>query len=127
MNSFAFSISTHTPNTNNPDNAIQYQRDYVMHICDMIKRNESDVGNIDFKILAKTVFKFLRFKLFLVLTNSSYLCNQLSNCNGISIKIKHFEVMRKCCKKIELIFSTSDSFSLIMSHIVTGSRYGCHA
>ena len=40
-------------------------------IYDMIKRNESDVGHIIFEILAKTVFKFLCFILFLALTNSS--------------------------------------------------------
>ena len=40
-------------------------------ICDMIKRNESDVGNTVFEILAKTVFKFLCFILFLALTNPS--------------------------------------------------------
>ena len=40
-------------------------------ICDMIKRNESDVGHIVFEILAKRVFKFLCFILFLALTNSS--------------------------------------------------------
>ena len=38
---------------------------------DMIKRNESDVDNVVFEILAKTVFKFLCFVLFLALTNSS--------------------------------------------------------
>ena len=27
-------------------------------ICDMIKRNESDIGDVVFEILAKTVFKF---------------------------------------------------------------------
>ena len=43
----------------------------VLIICDMIKRNESDVGHIVFEILAKTVFKFLCFILFLALTNSS--------------------------------------------------------
>ena len=44
---------------------------YVM-ICDMIKRNESDVGDIVFEILPKTVFKFLCFILFLIaLKNSS--------------------------------------------------------
>ena len=37
--------------------------------CDLIKRNESDVGHIGFEILAKTVFKFLCFILFLALTN----------------------------------------------------------
>ena len=40
-------------------------------ICDMIKRNESDFGDVVFEILAKTVFKFLCFILFLALTNSS--------------------------------------------------------
>ena len=33
-------------------------------ICDMIKRNESDVGDVVFEILSKTVFKFLCFILF---------------------------------------------------------------
>ena len=41
------------------------------HICDMIKRNESDVGDIVFEILAKTVFKFLSFILFLAVSNPS--------------------------------------------------------
>ena len=40
---------------------------FLFHICDMIKRNESDVGNVVFEILAKTVFKFLCFILFLAL------------------------------------------------------------
>ena len=44
---------------------------YGAEICDMIKRNESDVGNVDFEILAKTVFKFLCFILFLALSNPS--------------------------------------------------------
>ena len=38
-------------------------------ICDMIKRNESDVGDVGFEILAKTGFKFLCFILFLALSN----------------------------------------------------------
>ena len=41
------------------------------HKCDTIKRNESDVGDVVFEILAKTVFKFLCFILFLALPNSS--------------------------------------------------------
>ena len=32
-------------------------RMYKMIKCDMIKRNESDVGDVVFEILAKTVFK----------------------------------------------------------------------
>ena len=56
------------------------------HICDMIKRNESDVRDIAFEILAKAMFKFFCFILFLALTNSSYLCYQISNVNGIALK-----------------------------------------
>ena len=41
------------------------------HICDMIKRNESDVRDIVFEIMAKTVFKFFCFVLFITLANSS--------------------------------------------------------
>ena len=40
-------------------------------ICDMIKRNESDVGDVVFEILAKTGFKFLCFIMFLALSNPS--------------------------------------------------------
>ena len=36
-----------------------YNRDIA--ICDTIKRNESDVRDVVFEILAKTVFKFLFF------------------------------------------------------------------
>ena len=46
-------------------------RKYLLSICDMIKRNESDFGHIVFEILAKTVFKFLCFILFLALSNPS--------------------------------------------------------
>ena len=42
-------------------------------ICDMIKGNESDVGDVVFEILTKTGFKFLCFILFLALSNSSQL------------------------------------------------------
>ena len=47
-------------------------------VCDMIKWNESDVGNIDFELQAKRGDKFLCLTLFLNLKNS-YLCNQMSN------------------------------------------------
>ena len=40
-------------------------------ICDMIKRNESDVSDVVFEILAKTVFKSLCVILFLALSNNS--------------------------------------------------------
>ena len=44
----------------------------LMHvlICDMIKRNESDVGDIVFELVAKTIFIFFCFILFLVLAYS---------------------------------------------------------
>ena len=29
----------------------------IMHVCDMIKRNESDVGDIVFEILVKIMFQ----------------------------------------------------------------------
>ena len=48
-------------------------------ICDMIKGNESDVGNIDFELQATRGDKFLCFTLFLNLKNCSYLCNQMSD------------------------------------------------
>ena len=68
----------------------------------MIKRSESDVGDVVFEILAKTVFKFLCFILFLALPNPTKLCNQISNCNRVCIKMKHLEIIRKWCKKIEI-------------------------
>ena len=40
-------------------------------IRDMIKSNESDVGDAVFEILTKTMFKFLCFILFLALSNPS--------------------------------------------------------
>ena len=43
----------------------------VFRKCDMIKRNESDVGDVVYEILAKTVFKFPYFILFLALSNPS--------------------------------------------------------
>ena len=43
----------------------------TFQICDMIKRNESDVGNIDFELQAKRGDKFLCFTLFLNLKNCS--------------------------------------------------------
>ena len=52
-------------------------------ICDMIKGNESDVGDIDFELQAKRGDKFLYFALFLNLKNCSYLRNQMSDWDGI--------------------------------------------
>ena len=42
-----------------------------MHICDMIKGNESDVENIDFELQAKIDNRFLCFALFLNFTELS--------------------------------------------------------
>ena len=44
---------------------------FVYIICDMIKGNESDVANIVFEKLAKKVFIFLCFILFLALADPS--------------------------------------------------------
>ena len=51
--------------------AIKKKEESKYSICDMIKRNESDVGDVVFEILAKTVFKFLCFIVFLALSNPS--------------------------------------------------------
>ena len=64
------------------------------HICDVIKQNQSEVGNIDFKIepnKAENVFCFL---LFLASLNCSYLRNQLTNfqwgfLQNIAVKMMH--------------------------------------
>ena len=55
--------------------------------CDVIKQNQSEDGNIDFKIelnKAENVFCFL---LFLASFNFSYLWNQLTNLYGGSCKM----------------------------------------
>ena len=52
------------------DGGLTYQCAQIL-ICDTIKGNELDVGDVVFEILAKTVFKFLCFILFLALPNSS--------------------------------------------------------
>ena len=56
-------------------------------ICDMIKGNESDVGNIDFELQAKIGDKFLCFTLFLNSKNCLYLRNQISDRDGVWIKM----------------------------------------
>ena len=38
--------------------AICHIKGHILPICDMVKKNESDVGDVVFEILAKTVFKF---------------------------------------------------------------------
>ena len=57
----------------------------------MIKGNESDVGNIDFELQAKIGDKFLCFTLFLNLKSCSYLCNQMSDLDGVWIKMLHLK------------------------------------
>ena len=66
----------------------------------MIKRNESDVGHVVLEILAKTVFNR-------DCSNSidkSFITLQpyIHFGNGVCIKMKHFKMMRKWCKKIEI-------------------------
>ena len=56
-------------------------------ICDMIKGNESDVGNIDFELQTKRGDKFLCFPLFLNLKNCLYLRNQMSDLDAVEIKM----------------------------------------
>ena len=53
----------------------------------MIEGNESDVGNIDSELQAKTADKCLCFILFLTSKNWSYLCNHMSDVDGVWIKM----------------------------------------
>ena len=60
---------------------------YLIVNCDVIKQNQLEVGNIDFKIepnKAENVFCFL---LFLASFNCSYLWNQLTNFNVVFCKM----------------------------------------
>ena len=52
-------------------------------ICEMIKGNESDVENIDFKLQAKRGDKFLCFTLFFNLKKYSFLRSQMSDWDGV--------------------------------------------
>ena len=63
--------------------------DCISSLClyDMIKGNESYVANIDFELYAKTDDTFLCFTLFWNSKNCSYLLNQMSDCNGVWIKM----------------------------------------
>ena len=62
--------------------------DRRIHICDMIKWNESDVADIAFETLE---------------TKTVQLCNQISNFDEVYIKITIFEVMRKWRKKLGIV------------------------
>ena len=57
----------------------------------MIKGNESDVGNNDFELQTERGDKFLCFILFLNLKKWSYLCNLISDWDGVWIKLLHFK------------------------------------
>ena len=92
----------------------------------MIKGNESDVRNIDFELQAKRDDKFCSFTLFLKLKNCSYLWNQMSDWDGIWIKMYHFKWASDLYwKKQNWKLPTCDSFSLIMSHIGASVIVSC--
>ena len=54
---------------------------------DVIKQNQSEVGNIDFKIEPNKVEFIFCFLLLLASFNCSYLWNQLTNFNGVFCKM----------------------------------------
>ena len=86
------------------------------HKCDMIKRNESDVGNVVIDILAKTVFKFLFLYCFYncqILPNSVTRYPFVMGCN---------KVMRKWCKKIEIDIFMSQITKSTLSRFCTYSN-----
>ena len=45
-------------------------------VCDMIKRNEMDIANIEYELQAERCDKFLCFTLFLNFKNYPYPCDQ---------------------------------------------------
>ena len=74
---------------------------YKNTICDMIKRNESDVWDVVFEILPKQCsnsFVSYCFEHCQIFQNSVSI---LSNCNRVCIKVKHFRVLRMWWKKKE--------------------------
>ena len=83
----------------NISNWLQYYRDIVpdlnmyvcimlnTHICDVIKQNQSEVGNIDFKIEPNKIENAFCFLLFLASFKCSYLWNHLTNFNGVFCKM----------------------------------------
>ena len=61
---------------------------YIEHIiCDVIKQNQLEVGNIDFKIKPNNTENVFYFLLFLTSFNCSYLWNQLTNFNAVFYKM----------------------------------------
>ena len=93
-----------------------YKISTLNNICDMIKGNESDVGNIDFELQAKRGGKFLYFTLFLNLKKCSYLCNQMSDWDGVWIKMQHFKWTSDLNKKSKIEYCRH----------VTHSPWSCH-
>ena len=55
-------------------------------IYDVIKGNESDVGNIDFELQAKRACKFFVLHCLGTSMSYSYLCNQMSDWDGFESK-----------------------------------------
>ena len=69
-------------------------------ICDRIKRNESEVGYVFFIDIGKNSVNIPLIYIVLSIVKSFILWNSvtiydISNCNGVCIKMKHFEVIKK--------------------------------
>ena len=58
---------------------VSVKHHHLLIICDIIKGNESDVGNIDFELQAERGDKFFCFTLFGNSENFPYLFNQMSD------------------------------------------------
>ena len=78
--------------------------------------NESDVGNTDFELQAKRGDKFLCFTLFLNVKNCSYLCNHMSDWDGVGIKMYYFKWTSDLYWKIKIEYCRQ----------VTHSPWSCH-
>ena len=90
-----------------------------MQTRDVIKQNESELANTVFKIQPNKVDSFYCLLLFVQSFNCSYLWNQMPNLCGVFTKSKPKQYPNRKCQKTKNIFSTSDSISLIATHILS--------
>ena len=95
---------------------------FTDNICDMINGNESDVGNIDFELQAKRGDNFLCFTLFWTSQNYSYLLNQMSDWNGVWIKMQQFNWTSDLYWKIKIeycwLVTHSPSFTYVVKSLL---------
>ena len=81
----------------------------------MIKRNESDVGNIDFEIQGNKGGEFFCFSLFWQFKDLPYLWNQMSDFDGFGSKCSIFNAQVECGEKSKL--KIADMWLIPLDHV----------